>query len=597
MKERHRNIQKFFLVLAVIAAFGLHGGALYFLYDLSIPLADHGVKKNLFYLTLGERRELNSNRNQDLSDLFLHFREKFNRVVEVKEEFASLSPEFAPPPPICFGEETAVPTCDHPLSPSFAFDYPSENQDFLSDEHPDEQMVLNLPDPAALLPKELERAFIAAKGEVKDASEFVEDKGLNLGITESEVPSGMDVTNHSGLLIESGDEWGRTPPLNFSTQPSFNLDIRGGPPEVIPPPHASIFSLIKRNANDDIACSEHFDMTVEYTPKCSRPGYVFKITLLPKKEITFRRIHHNFFFLLDRSNSMLRNRYNMTRRAIAEALSLLKSGDTFNILVFDDRVTRLSPDNLPWTPENVAKARLFLERQPYGSFFSKTDLYASLEKILPKVVSDTQVNTAILFTDGETYLSNEKQRILIGKWTRENGGRVSLFSIASGRGNNLPLLELLTTFNKGKLVYAPEHEQVKQRLVQLIKRIRNPVGKSVVATAVTLDEKTVVLLQPKNCRLPDLYHDRPFILYGSTNRLSDFTLFLQGKYYDRGFDIKKRISFKNAGNGTLSLEREWTKLLANDYFERYFKDGDTTHLESAQELLGPLNIPVPFLTR
>ncbi|MCH9608664.1 MAG: hypothetical protein S4CHLAM45_12450 [Chlamydiales bacterium] len=346
-----------------------------------------------------------------------------------------------------------------------------------------------------------------------------------------------------------------------------------------------------------VAGSNHFDVHIEYVQKQNRPGYVFKATFSPKREVRFKRIQQNYYFLLDRSNSIPRARFALNKAVVSKALDYLKPRDTFNILIFDDKVLKLSESSLKWNEENVIRARGFLEKHGHGGYFASTELYSSLGKIIPENVSDREVNTAILLSDGDTYLPQEKQRKVIGGWTDTNEGKVALYSIASGGGNNLPLLDLITSFNKGALIYSYDHGQLSDRLVQLIHMIRNPIGKEMVATAVPVDKQSVILLQPKNRRLPDLYQNRPFVVYGSTNRLCDFVLFLQGKYYDQRFDIKKRITFENAKLGSSAIEKAWTQLVVQEFYERFFEDGNKKHLDAAKHLLAPLNIPVPLLNK
>lgn len=344
-----------------------------------------------------------------------------------------------------------------------------------------------------------------------------------------------------------------------------------------------------------LASSEHFDIEVEYAPKRSRPGFVFKITLIPHNDVLFKRIRQNFFFLIDRSNSIARARFALNKKAVAEALEFLKPGDRFNILFFDDRVARFRPKEVEWSPAAVAEAREFLEHQGHGGFFAATELYASLGKIIPQDVAEDEINTAILVSDGDTYLSLEKQRLTIGGWTAQNRGKISLYTLASGSGNNLSLLELLSTFNKGALIYAQEHQKVGERLAYLMRTLQNPMGKQIVATAIPEEGGMTVLLQPKPSRMPDLYQNRPFVIYGTTNKLSSFFLFLQGKYYGRHFDIKKRVTFNQAKMGSHSVERSWTQLVAQEFYERYFEEGNSRHLESAKQLLHPLNLPTPLI--
>lgn len=391
-------------------------------------------------------------------------------------------------------------------------------------------------------------------------------------------------------------------PLSQQTLPSLHVEETPALKLCFPePPTASQEQdslLTTFNASEAaIASSEHFDIQVEYAAKRSRPGYVFKVTLQPRPEATFKAIRQNYFFLLDRSNSMPRGRYFLNKKAVCEAIALLHEGDRFNILIFDNHVVRFHDRAVDWSENSVEQVKAFLEGQGHGGYFAATDLYASLGKIIPQDLAEDEINTAILLSDGDTYLSPEKQRLMIGQWTTQNKGKVALYAVTSGEGNNDALLELLTSFNKGTVVHAQSHFNVSDCLANLVRTIQKPIGRQITVTAAVQDKASTVILQPKPARIPDLYQDRPFVLYGSTNRLSDFILFVQGHYYDQCFDISKKIVFNKATPAPPAVERDWTQLIAQEFYERYFEHGDTSYLESARQLLAPLNLPIPLLNK
>lgn len=343
-----------------------------------------------------------------------------------------------------------------------------------------------------------------------------------------------------------------------------------------------------------IASSDDFSVDIAYTPRTDGEGFVFKIAFIPHPERNFRRIKQNLFFLIDRSHSIDVSRYELSKKAVLEALSQLNLGDTFNILVFDDSVQKLSHENLAVSQESIEKARRFLAKQEHGGFFASTDIYASLGKIVPAVVADTEVNTAVLLSDGDTYLGRDKQRRTIAEWTRKNAGKVALFSVASGRGNNLALLELLSFFNKGQLVYAPAYEDLRLVLMQLIDAISTPIGKDIIATAVPSHEKMQVDIYPYSSELPNLYEEQAYVLYGSVDQLDDFYIFLQGKYYDNWLDIKQKIQLSKAKRVGKELEKAWTVRRAYDHYFRFLHDGQREHLSMAKRLLEPLKIKMAF---
>ncbi|SCA62474.1 hypothetical protein SCG7086_AA_00560 [Chlamydiales bacterium SCGC AG-110-P3] len=340
-----------------------------------------------------------------------------------------------------------------------------------------------------------------------------------------------------------------------------------------------------------VASSNDFTIELRYTP-ARQGGYLFQVKLVPKDGVQFLRIKQNVFFLVDRSRSIDRRRYEISKKAVIDCLEILQPDDTFNILVFDKSVLSMADRAIPWSPQAIERARHFLSKQEYGGM---TDLYSSLDKIVPKVVADTEVNTAILMSDGDTFLAREKQRSTISQWSLRNRGKVSLFCMAAGKGNNLPLLDLLAANNKGTLSYCRQHEELPSTLRDLMQRIQNPIGKDIVVTVIPPNDGTEITIFPRPRRLADLYEHTPYVLNGHVNQISDFYIFLQGRYYDRWFDIKQLVSFdKGKPGNSETMTKTWTVHQAYDCYDHFLAEGEIKHLNHAERLLAPFNIPIAF---
>lgn len=347
-------------------------------------------------------------------------------------------------------------------------------------------------------------------------------------------------------------------------------------------------------AKAHVATSDDFTLSVEYAPRKEEGGYLFRLELKPKEGVHFRHITQNYFFLIDRSASIPSARFEANKKAVAKALQYLHAADTFNILLFDDKITSFAKGNVPWNPASVAQAAKFLDESKSGGLFTSTDLYLSLGKIVPEIVAEKEVNTAILLSDGDTNLNADKQRETIVNWTRSNSGKVSLYGMASGKGNNLALLDLLSVFNKGGLSYAADNKGTEAILLQLIGAIRSPIAKQLSVTTVTKPGTTVKLLPP-NSFLPNLFENTPYVVYGTVNHLNDFHVFYQGRYYDKHLDIKQTVSFKDGVKGDLdTLEKKWALYQAYKRYEQYLTDGNKSHLSQAKQLLKTHRLPVAF---
>jgi hypothetical protein len=344
-----------------------------------------------------------------------------------------------------------------------------------------------------------------------------------------------------------------------------------------------------------VASSTDFSAQMFYAASPDQKGYLFQIVFFPKSEVAFKRIDHNIYFMVDRSNSIDNSRFERTKKAITEALYRLDPHDTFNILFFDEKIVKLSEKNLPLSDESLERASKFLETEPHGGFFASTQLYKSLHQIIPSVVPEHELNTAILFTDGISSISEEEQRMAIQKWSVANEGKVALHCVATGRSNNLPLLDLLSVNNRGRLCYDKQEKKISQLLTQLLDDIQDPIGKELVLTAMTEDPAAKLSLFPRQRRVSDLYRNSPFTIYGRCSDMTELTVFIQGKYYDHRFDLQQQLKFELAQKVELNqIIRSWLVHLAYEEYDKFLYDGQRKHISEVKKILRPFNIPVAF---
>ena len=314
-------------------------------------------------------------------------------------------------------------------------------------------------------------------------------------------------------------------------------------------------------------------------------GYLFSLTFVPKMDLTQHCLKQNYYFLIDRSNSIEKHRYQSFKRAVTRAIASLREGDSFNVIIFDSKVARLSEKLLPFNKKNQRLAEEFLERQPHGHYGPAIDFYSCLGKIIPSQVDDEEAHTAILISDGESSLKQDKQRSLINAWLQANRGKVTLYTAAVGQDNNLSSLDLLGTVSRGSLLYSDTHTGFPRRLAKLVLTLRSPVAKEMSLSILPTDPSVRLQLYPSSSRLPYLFSDHPYVLYGTADKLSDFTLILEGKNKGQILSIKKDISFAKAKPGNRLLSKEWSTQQAHLFYEQYLQEGKPALLEEAQKLL------------
>ncbi|MBI5346457.1 MAG: hypothetical protein HZB76_04880 [Chlamydiae bacterium] len=332
-----------------------------------------------------------------------------------------------------------------------------------------------------------------------------------------------------------------------------------------------------------ITCKEDFDMDISFTPKENEEGYLFAITLIPKPNLNYKRLKQNFYFLIDRSNSIQKNRLTQTRHAILSSLNLLNESDNFNILAFDSKMDQLSSSALNVNSSSISRAKSFLFNQNLGSFFSATNFSLPLFKLLSDKPKDDEINIAILISNGED-LSKAKNYKFINEWSKQNKGNLCIYSLALCEDKNLNLLDFFSSINKGKLLYSSNTNGLKRKLQKLVKSLNFPIAKNIVTTTVSKDPLNKITLYPSN-QFPNLYLDEPYIIFGSCTKLQDFTLVIQGKHSKDWLSIQKQISFDSAKESSNTLKTLWVQKKSSRCYEQFLVDGNPKHLFEAKNLL------------
>lgn len=398
------------------------------------------------------------------------------------------------------------------------------------------------------------------------------DRLTNLPLTQrviSQAPNAMPLeeVQAPALFLEGED-------LSYSLQthlPSRSL------------PYLHSYALPQKDPA--LLWGKEFKVSVQVMPDKKANRHLFLLSLQPHDEIEVAPMKQNFHFLIDRSNSIAKQRFTVFKKAVLKTLSHLEEGNSFNIYVFDKKVSRLSEKNLPLSKESIEAAEAFLEKQEAGGFFASGDLFASLEQILPTSVAEDEAHTAILLTNGEIVLKQKKQHKVIKSWMEKNQGKVDLYTAATGINNNFPLLDLLSALNRGTALHSDTHSAFPRKLAKRVMDLQEPLAKDISLAVIPSDPESHIRLYPPQSRLPTLYRNQPYLLVGSIDQLSDFTLLIEGKHQGEEILIEKQISFADAKNGDLILEKKWGAEQAHLLYDLFLEKGDISYFQEAKDLL------------
>lgn len=236
-------------------------------------------------------------------------------------------------------------------------------------------------------------------------------------------------------------------------------------------------------------------------------------------------------FVIDNSGSMGGESMDEAKASLLHALGTLRPQDHFNVIRFDDTMTRLFDHSVAATPDQVDLARRFagsLEAQ--GGTEMLPALKAALADAATGGGDDPSILRQIVFlTDGE--ISNEREMVAaIGA----DGGRSHVFMVGIGSAPNDYLMERMSTTGGGIYTHIGAPGEVAAKMMPLLDVLSHPAVRnlSVRVEGGTLD------LSPS--RLPDVYAGRPLVLVGRTDQLAG-TLTVSGtiggKPWERRVDL------------------------------------------------------------
>lgn len=338
--------------------------------------------------------------------------------------------------------------------------------------------------------------------------------------------------------------------------------------------------------------ADDFNIDVSHV-RAKEGGYIFAITLIPKPSIDLPRIPQHYTLLIDRSNSIQKNRLKASRDALYQAISFLKEEDSFNVIAFDNKMEKLFPSKRKLSNDSKKQARKFLINLKLGSFFAPSNVYNPLYSSVYDKLNEKHIHSIILLSNGEGLTSKSLQHHFMRQWTDFNGGRTSLFSISMEDDKQLADLEIISTLNRGWLATSSTKGGLKRKVLKLMKTIQNPIIKDVECSYISTTGNSFELFRPYR-GLPHLYASEPYVIIGRCNKLEDFTLVLQGKNNDSWLNIKKNIRLKSSQKGDRALLEQWALHKAWNCYSEYLRELNSSFLEKAKEVLEPFDIQPAF---
>ncbi len=268
--------------------------------------------------------------------------------------------------------------------------------------------------------------------------------------------------------------------------------------------------------------------------------------VMPPAVATPRKAGREVVFVIDNSGSMGGTSIEQARASLDYALSRLEPNDRFNVIRFDNTITKFFSDSVMATAENIASARRFVTGLEAAG---GTEMLPPLQAALDDSHQASGLRQVVFLTDGE--VSNEQQLLdAIAK----SRGRSRIFMVGIGSAPNTYLMSRAAELGRGSFTHIGSVAEVNERMRALFDKLENPAATDVAAAFSQKD----VNLSPN--LLPDIYHGEPLVLAARMGKAAG-TLTVNGEIGDRAWTISLPLDQASNAKG---ISKIWARRQIDD---------------------------------
>jgi len=289
----------------------------------------------------------------------------------------------------------------------------------------------------------------------------------------------------------------------------------------------------------------------------------FLLMLQPPKKVVRSQIPpREYIFIVDVSGSMHGFPLNISKKLLKDLISKLRPADKFNVLLFAGGSKLMSKRSLPATTENIKRAINLIEQQRGGG---GTRLLPAIKRALSLPKTEGSSRSIIIATDG--YVSVEEEAFDL---IRNNLGHANMFTFGIGSGVNRHLIEGMARVGMGEPFVITSPEEAPKMADRFRKLIESPV-----LAGIKIDFGGFETYDVEPLNIPDVFADRPVIVFGKWRGRPQGSIFLQGLAGDRMFEKKVDVSKVRPLKTNSALRYLWARYrigLLSDYNMLKLKD-------------------------
>ena len=244
--------------------------------------------------------------------------------------------------------------------------------------------------------------------------------------------------------------------------------------------------------------------------------------------------------VLDRSGSMKRGALQQVAQAALDVVAGLRTGETFQIVSYNDGVHPFAEQPVPFGDREVMKAKGFLERlKARGG----TNIHDALAFALTQPDPGDRLPIVLFLTDGIPTVGRTNESDIVALASASNRWSRRVFTIAAGVDVNAPLLDAVAMTSGGHPTWILPGEDPGRRIEELFARLDAPV---VVGPRISFVDDAGVdarhrISEVCPSTLGDIYRDESVVVVGRLHGDEPATLVLSGEHDGRPAKLRVTI--------------------------------------------------------
>jgi Ca-activated chloride channel homolog len=278
-----------------------------------------------------------------------------------------------------------------------------------------------------------------------------------------------------------------------------------------------------------------------------------------------------YIFVIDVSGSMNGFPLDTAKQLLRELIGQLRPTDLFNVVLFAGDSKVLSEKSLPANQQNIAKAIGLIENER-GS--GSTELLAAIQNAMNLPRQTDISRSVVLVTDG--YVSGEKG---VFDYIRENLNQSNVFSFGIGSAVNRYLIEGVAKAGMGEAFVVTQPIEAPAIAAKFREYIQSPLLTGIQLRADGFD---IYDVQPRN--LPDLFAERPVILFGKWRGSPNGTFELQGKTGQGNYLTRLEVAGVQPDDGNRALRYLWARSRIAELSDYGSSHVDAEHIDDITAL-------------